>query len=92
MRYGRLGGPISVMVSNYVCVAIRKSEVRLTSFSLVQSLTVFLVVKVAGSTCGQIRWPNFEERLASKVSYRDIICIGGSKWPLLRPGVCFRFR
>ena len=24
MRYGRFGGPISVWVSNYVCVAISK--------------------------------------------------------------------
>ena len=56
MRYGRFGGPISVWVSNYVCVATWKSEVRLTSCPLVQSLSVFLVLKVAGPTGGQIRW------------------------------------
>ena len=58
MRYGRFGGPISVWVSNYVCVATWKSEVRLTSCPLVQSLTVFLLLKVAGPTGGQIRWPH----------------------------------
>ena len=58
MRYGRFGGPISVWVSNYVCVATWKSEVRLTSCPLVQSLSVFLVLKVAGPTGGQIRWPH----------------------------------
>ena len=58
MRYGRFGGPISVWVSNYVCVATQKSEVRLTSCPLVQSLTVFLLLKVAGPTGGQIRWPH----------------------------------
>ena len=31
---------------------------RLTSCPLVQSLTVFLVLKVAGPTGGQIRWPH----------------------------------
>ena len=35
-----------------------KSEVRLTSCPLVQSLTVFLLLKVAGPTGGQIRWPH----------------------------------
>ena len=58
MRYGRFGGPISVWVSNYVCVATWKSEVRLTSCPLVKSLSVFLVLKVAGPTGGQIRWPH----------------------------------
>ena len=58
MRYGRFGGPISVWVSNYVCVATLKSEVRLTSYPLVQSLSVFLVLQVAGPTGGQIRWPH----------------------------------
>ena len=33
-----------------------KSEVRLRSCPLVQSLTVFLLLKVAGPTGGQIRW------------------------------------
>ena len=55
MLYGRFGGPISVWVSNYVCVATLKSEVRLTSCPLVQSLTVFLLLKVAGPTGGQTR-------------------------------------
>ena len=31
---------------------------RLTSCPLVQSLSVFLVLKVAGPTGGQIRWPH----------------------------------
>ena len=57
MRYGRFGGPISVWVSNYVCVATSKNVVRLTNCPLVQSLSVFLVLKVAGPTGGQIRWP-----------------------------------
>ena len=35
-----------------------KSEVRLTSCLLVLSLTVFLLLKVAGPTGGQIKWPN----------------------------------
>ena len=56
MPYGRFGGPISVWVSNYVCVATLKSEVRLTSCPLVQSLTVFLLLEVAGPTGGQNRW------------------------------------
>ena len=43
MRYGRFGGAISVWVSNYVCIATLKSEVRLTSCPLVQSLTVFFL-------------------------------------------------
>ena len=34
-----------------------KCEVRLTRCPLVQSLSVFLVLKVAGPTGGQIRWP-----------------------------------
>ena len=58
MRCGRFGGTISVWVSNYVCVATLKSEVRLTSCPLVLLLTVFLLLKVAGPTGGQIRWPN----------------------------------
>ena len=58
MRYGRFGGPISVWVNNYVCVATWKSEVQLTSCPLVQSLTVFLLLKVAIPTGGQIRWPH----------------------------------
>ena len=35
-----------------------KVKVRLTSCPLVQSLTVFLLLKVAGPTGGQIRWPH----------------------------------
>ena len=35
-----------------------KNDVRLTSCPLVQSLTVFLLLKVAGPTGGQIRWPH----------------------------------
>ena len=31
---------------------------RLTSYPLVQSLSVFLVLQVAGPTGGQIRWPH----------------------------------
>ena len=58
MRYGRFGGPLSVSASNYVCVAILKSEVRLTSCLLVKSLTVFLLLKVAGPTGSQIKWPH----------------------------------
>ena len=66
---------------------------RLTSCPLVQSLTVFLLLKVAGPTCSQNRWPHLKERVASKVSYmRYLFVIGGSKWPLFRPGVCFRSR
>ena len=57
MRYGRFGGVLPVWVSNYLCVATLKSEVRLTSCPLVQSLSVFLLLKVAGPTGGQIRWP-----------------------------------
>ena len=34
------------------------SEVRLTSCPLVQSLTVFILLKVAGPTGRQIRWPH----------------------------------
>ena len=37
-----------------------KSEVRLTNCPLVQSLTVFLILKVAGPTGGQIRWPHLK--------------------------------
>ena len=58
MRYGRFGGPFSVCVSNYECVATFKNEVRLTSCLLFQLLTVFLLLKVAGPTGGQIRWPH----------------------------------
>ena len=36
-----------------------KREVRLTSCPLVLSLTVFLLLKVAGPTGGQIRWPHW---------------------------------
>ena len=43
MRYGRFGGAISVWVSNYICMATLKSEVRLMSCPLVQSLTVFFL-------------------------------------------------
>ena len=57
MRYGRFGGAISVWVSNYICMATLKSEVRLTRCPLVLSLTVFFLLKVAGPTGGQIRWP-----------------------------------
>ena len=52
------GAQIFVWVINYICVATLKSEVRLTSCPLVQSLTVFLLLKVAGPTGGQIRWPH----------------------------------
>ena len=58
MRYGRFGGPNSVWVSNYVCVVTLKIEMRLTSCPLVLSLTVFNLLKVAGPTGGQIRWPH----------------------------------
>ena len=37
-----------------------KSEVRLTSCPLILSLTVFLILKVAGPTGGQIRWPHLK--------------------------------
>ena len=55
MGYGRFGDPISVWVTNYVCVATLKSEVRLTSCPLVQWLAVLFFLKVAGPTGGQIR-------------------------------------
>ena len=58
MRYDRFGSPIFFWVGNYVCVATRKSEVQLTSYPVVLSLTVFLLLKVAGPTGGQIRWPH----------------------------------
>ena len=58
MRYGRFGGRSSVWVSNYVCVPTLKSEVRLTSCPLVQTLKVFFLFKVARPTGGQIRWPH----------------------------------
>ena len=57
MCYGRFGGPFSVWVSNYISVPTGKSEVRLTSCPLVLSLTVFLLLKVARPTGGQVRWP-----------------------------------
>ena len=41
-----------------------KKEVRLTSCPLVQSLTVFLLLKVAGPTGGQIRWPHLRSDLS----------------------------
>ena len=41
-----------------------KREVRLTSCPLVQSLTVFLLLKVAGPTGGQIRWPHLRSDLS----------------------------
>ena len=52
------GSQNKMRTRNYVCVATSKSEVRLTSCPLVQSLSVFLVLKVAGPTGGQIRWPH----------------------------------
>ena len=63
MRYGRFGGLLPVWVSNYLCVATLKSEVRLTSCPLVHLLTVFLLLKVAGPTGGQIRWPHLRRDL-----------------------------
>ena len=47
----------SGLATTYVWLP-EKSEVRLTSCPLVQSLSVFLVLKVAGPTGGQIRWPH----------------------------------
>ena len=66
MRYGRFGGRISVLVSNYVCVAFGKKEVRLTSCPLVQLLTVFFFLKVAGPIDGQIRWPHLRSDWSPK--------------------------
>ena len=45
----------SGLATTYVWL-LAKSEVRLRSCPLVQSLTVFLLLKVAGPTGGQIRW------------------------------------
>ena len=57
MRYGRFGGPISAGLATTYMWLPEKREVRLTSCPLVLSLTVFLLLKVAGPTGGQIRWP-----------------------------------
>ena len=46
----------SGLATTYVCYL--KSEVRLTSCPLVQSLNVFLVLNIAGPFGGQIRWPH----------------------------------
>ena len=46
----------SGLATTYVWLS-EKSEVRLTSCPLVLSLTVFLLLKVAGPTGGQIIWP-----------------------------------
>ena len=43
-----------------------KREVRLTSCPLVQSLTVFLLLKVAGPTGGQIRWLHLRSDLSPR--------------------------
>ena len=43
-----------------------KREVRLTSCLLVLSLTVFLLLKVAGPTGGQIRWPHLRNDLSPR--------------------------
>ena len=43
-----------------------KREVRLTSCPLVLSLTVFLLLKVAGPTGGQIRWPYLRSDLSPR--------------------------
>ena len=43
-----------------------KREVRLTSCPLVLSLTVFLLLKVAGPTGGQIRWPHLRSDLSPR--------------------------
>ena len=47
----------SWLATTYVWLP-KKNEVRLTSCPLVLSLTVFLLLKVAGPTEGQIRWPH----------------------------------
>ena len=47
----------SGLATTYVWLP-ESSEVRLTSYPLVQSLSVFLVLKDAGPTGGQIRWPH----------------------------------
>ena len=43
-----------------------KREVRLTSCPLVLSLTVFILVKVAGPIGGQIRWPQLRSDLSPR--------------------------
>ena len=43
-----------------------KREVRLTSCPLFLSLTVFLLLKVAGPTGGQIRWPHLRSDLSPR--------------------------
>ena len=43
-----------------------KREVRLTSCPLVLLLTVFLLLKVAGPTGGQIRWPHLRSDLSPR--------------------------
>ena len=43
-----------------------KREDRLTSCLLVLSLTVFLLLKVAGPTGGQIRWPHLRSDLSPR--------------------------
>ena len=93
MRYGRFGGPISVWVINYVCVATWKSEVWLTSCFLVQSLSVFFILKVAGPTGGQIRWPHLRSdwrpRWANEIPFKwgvlmryhlNEVCMRRQKW------------
>ena len=44
----------------------KKRKVRLTSCPLVLSLTVFLLLKVAGPTGGQIRWPHLRSDLSPR--------------------------
>ena len=43
-----------------------KKEVRLTSCPLVLSLSVFLLLNVAGPTGGQIRWPHLRSDLSPR--------------------------
>ena len=81
MRYGRFGGPISVWVSNYVCVATWKSEVRLTSCPLVKALSVFFVLKVAGPTGGHIRWPHL------RIDWRPIELMRYHLWKRVKVAV-----
>ena len=45
---------------------LEKREVRLRSCLLVLSLTVFLLLKVAGPTGGQIRWPHLRSDLSPR--------------------------
>ena len=47
----------SGLATTYVWLP-EKGKVRLTSYPVVLSLTVFLLLKVAGPTGGQIRWPH----------------------------------